>query len=463
MKKLLTLTFITLLTFSFGQEIIGSWNGALKVQGIELRLIFNITKTDNGYQSTMDSPDQGAKGIPVSSTVFEGDKLTISMPNMGIEYKATLVKADELEGTFKQGGQSFPMNLSKKAVEQSVIRKPQEPVPPFSYHSEEVTFTNKVDNVTLSGTLTLPKKKGNFPVVVLISGSGPQNRDGELLGHKPFLVISDYLTKNGIGVLRFDDRGTAKSTGDFNAATSLDFSKDVEAAVAYLLTRKEIDKAQIGLIGHSEGGLIAPMVAARNETVKFIVLLAAPGQNGDELLLTQQQLIGKASGVSEEELEKSSAINQKVFELVKQSSDQQQLKSGIQSLLEENLKNSSESEIPNGMTKAEFISVQAQQITSPWMTYFIKSKPSENLKKVTCPVLVFNGEKDVQVAPKENIEAIQKALTEGGNSKLTTKIYPDLNHLFQHATTGSPAEYATIEETFSEEVLKDILEWIEKK
>ena len=463
MKNLLTLTFISLITFSFGQDILGSWNGALKVQGIELRLVFNITKTDDGFQSTMDSPDQGAKGIPVASTIFEGDKLTISMPNMGIEYKATLVKADELEGTFKQGGQSFPMNLSKKAVEQSVIRKSQEPVTPFSYRSEEVTFINKVDNVTLSGTLTLPKKKGNYPVVVLISGSGPQNRDGELLGHKPFLVISDYLTKNGIGVLRFDDRGTAKSTGDFNSATSFDFSKDVEAAVAYLLTRKEVNKEQIGLIGHSEGGLIAPMVATRNQAVKFIVLLAAPGQNGDELLLTQQALIGKASGVSQEELERSNAINQKVFELVRQSSDLQQLKSGIQSFLEENLKNSSENEIPNGMTKAEFISLQVQQITSPWMTYFIKSKPSENLKKVTCPILALNGEKDVQVAPKENIEAIQKALSEAGNSNLTTKIYPNLNHLFQQATTGCPAEYAIIEETFSEKVLKDMLDWIKKK
>jgi pimeloyl-ACP methyl ester carboxylesterase len=463
MKNLLTLTFISLITFSFGQDILGSWNGALKVQGIELRLVFNITKTGDGYQSTMDSPDQGAKGIPVATTIFEGDKLTISMPNMGIEYKATLVKADELEGTFKQAGQSFPMNLSKKAVEQSVIRKPQEPVPPFSYRSEEVTFMNKVDNVTLSGTLTLPKKKGNYPVVVLISGSGPQNRDGELLGHKPFLVISDYLTKNGIGVLRFDDRGTAKSTGDFSLATSFDFSKDVEAAVAYLLTCKEVNKEQIGLIGHSEGGLIAPMVAARNEAVKFIVLLAAPGQNGDELLLTQQQLIGKASGVSEEELKKSSAIIQKVFELIKQSSDPQQLKSDIHSILEESLKNSPESEIPNGMSKAEFISLQVQQITSPWMTYFIKSNPTETLKKVTCPVLALNGEKDVQVAPKENIEAIQKALSEGGNSNLTTKIYPNLNHLFQHATTGSPAEYAIIEETFSEKVLKDIVGWIKKK
>jgi uncharacterized protein len=463
MKNLLTLIFISFITFSFSQDIIGSWNGALKVQGIELRLVFNITKSADGYQSTMDSPDQGAKGIPVSSTIFVGNKLTISMPNMGIEYKATLVKAGELEGTFKQGGQSFPMNLSKKAVEQSVITKPQEPVPPFSYRSEEVTFMNKVDNVTFSGTLTLPKKKGNYPVVVLISGSGPQNRDGELLGHKPFLVISDYLTKNGIGVLRFDDRGTAKSTGDFSLATSFDFSKDVEAAVAYLLTCKEVNKEQIGLIGHSEGGLIAPMVAARNEAVKFIVLLAAPGQNGDELLLTQQQLIGKASGVSEEELKKSSVIIQKVFELIKQSSDPQQLKSDIHSILEESLKNSPESEIPNGMSKDDFISVQIQQITSPWMTYFIKSNPTETLKKVTCPVLALNGEKDVQVAPKENIEAIQKALSEAGNSNLTTKIYPNLNHLFQQATTGSPAEYAIIEETFSEKVLKDMLDWIKKK
>ena len=462
MKNLFSLIFITLLIPSFAQEIIGSWHGSLKVQGIELRLVFNITKTADGYQSTMDSPDQGAKGIPVSSTAFEGDKLTISMPNMGIEYKATLVKSTELEGTFKQGGQSFPMNMSKKEAEEAIINKSQEPVPPFSYYSEEVTFTNTIDNVTLSGTLTLPKKKGNFPVVVLISGSGPQNRDSELLGHKPFLVISDYLTKNGIGVLRFDDRGTAKSTGDFSSATSFDFSKDVEAAVNYLLTRKEVNKEQIGLIGHSEGGLIAPMVAARNKSISYLVLLAAPGQNGEELLLTQQELIGKASGISDEELVKSKAINQKIFKLIKQSSDHEKLKSDIQLILEESLKNTAESELPNGMKKSEYISLQIAQLTSPWTIFFIKSNPSENLAKVTCPVLALNGEKDLQVAPTENIEDIQKAIKAGSNSELTTKIYPDLNHLFQHATTGSPSEYAAIEETFSEEVMKDVLEWIKE-
>jgi len=462
MKNLFSLIFITLLIPSFAQEIIGSWHGSLKVQGIELRLVFNITKTADGYQSTMDSPDQGAKGIPVSSTAFEGDKLTISMPNMGIEYKATLVKSTELEGTFKQGGQSFPMNMSKKEAEEAIINKSQEPVPPFSYYSEEVTFTNTIDNVTLSGTLTLPKKKGNFPVVVLISGSGPQNRDSELLGHKPFLVISDYLTKNGIGVLRFDDRGTAKSTGDFSSATSFDFSKDVEAAVNYLLTRKEVNKEQIGLIGHSEGGLIAPMVAARNKSISYLVLLAAPGQNGEELLLTQQELIGKASGISDEELVKSKAINQKIFELIKQASDHEKLKSYIQLILEEGLKNTAESELPKGMKKSEYISLQIAQLTSPWTIFFIKSNPSENLAKVTCPVLALNGEKDLQVAPTENIEDIQKAIKAGSNSELTTKIYPDLNHLFQHATTGSPSEYAAIEETFSEEVMKDVLEWIKE-
>ena len=462
MKNLFSLIFITLLIPSFAQEIIGSWHGSLKVQGIELRLVFNIKKSADGYQSTMDSPDQGAKDLPVSSTAFEGDKLTISMPNMGIEYKATLVKSTELEGTFKQGGQSFPMNMSKKEAEEAIINKSQEPVPPFSYYSEEVTFTNTIDNVTLSGTLTLPKKKGNFPVVVLISGSGPQNRDSELLGHKPFLVISDYLTKNGIGVLRFDDRGTAKSTGDFSSATSFDFSKDVEAAVNYLLTRKEVNKEQIGLIGHSEGGLIAPMVAARNKSISYLVLLAAPGQNGEELLLTQQELIGKASGISDEELVKSKAINQKIFELIKQASDHEKLKSYIQLILEEGLKNTAESELPKGMKKSEYISLQIAQLTSPWTIFFIKSNPSENLAKVTCPVLALNGEKDLQVAPTENIEDIQKAIKAGSNSELTTKIYPDLNHLFQHATTGSPSEYAAIEETFSEEVMKDVLEWIKE-
>ena len=295
------------------QDIIGQWNGVLKVQGTQLRLVFNVTKTDNSISSTMDSPDQGANGIPTSTTSFENSILKITIANAKIEYEGRLGTDNIIVGTFKQGGQSFPMNLSKNKIEKEKLARPQEPKKPYSYYSEDITFENKKAGISLSGTLTLPNKEGVFPVVILISGSGPQNRDEELLGHKPFLVLSDYLTKNGIAVLRYDDRGTALSKGDFKNATSADFAIDVESAIAYLKTRKEINKKKIGLIGHSEGGLIAPMVANKSKDISFIVLLAGPGLKGDEILLLQQKLIGKASGVKDEDLQKKRKNKQTII------------------------------------------------------------------------------------------------------------------------------------------------------
>jgi hypothetical protein len=274
MKAILALLMmLTTTLFVNAQDITGQWNGVLQVQGMQLRVVFNVSKTDNGYSSTMDSPDQGAKGIPVTNTSFENAKVRFEVANARIEYLGEL-KENKIVGTFKQGGQAQ--------------KRPQEPTKPYPYYSEDVTFQNTKAGIALSGTLTLPKKEGVFPVAILISGSGPQNRDEELLGHKPFLVISHYLTRNGIGVLRYDDRGVAQSTGDFKTATSADFATDVESAMAYLKTRKEIHKRKIGLIGHSEGGIIAPMVASKNKDVSFMVLLAGTGIRGDKLLLLQQ-------------------------------------------------------------------------------------------------------------------------------------------------------------------------------
>ena len=274
-----------------------------------MRVVFNIVKTDKGYSSTMDSPDQGAKGIPVTFTNFENSVLKIEISNAKIEYTGTLDKENNFIGNFKQGGQSFPMNLSKEKVEKEKFVRPQEPTKPYPYYSEDVIFENKKDKITLAGTLTLPTKEGNYPVVVLITGSGPQNRDEELLGHKPFLVLADYLTKNGIAVLRFDDRGIGESQGDFKTATSLDFASDVESAVNYLQTRKEINKKKIGLIGHSEGGIIAPMVAAKSKDIDFIVLLAGTGIPGGELMLLQKELIERASGANEADIQKGQMTN----------------------------------------------------------------------------------------------------------------------------------------------------------
>lgn len=462
MKTFSILLITFLVSFSLtAQEIAGQWNGALKVQGTQLRLVFNITKTDNGLSSTMDSPDQGAKGIPTTTTSFENSILKITIENAKIEYIGTLGNDNIIVGTFKQGGQTFPMNLSKEIIEKEKLLRPQEPTKPYSYYSEDITFENKKAGISLAGTLTLPKKEGVFPVVILISGSGPQNRDEEILGHKPFLVLSDYLTKNGIAVLRYDDRGTAFSKGDFKTATSADFATDVESAIEYLKNRKEINKKKIGLIGHSEGGLIAPMVASKAKDVAFIVLLAGTGIQGDQLLLLQQKLIGKVSGVSDEDLKKNELTNRKAFDIVNKSTSLEQLKTDLTAFILQEMKDNPNAEKPKGMTDDDFVKMQVNQIANPWMQFFIKYNPALVLTKVKCPVLAINGEKDLQVPAKENLDAIKKALTKGGNKKVTIKEMSNLNHLFQECKTGSPDEYATIEQTFSPTALTEILTWLQ--
>lgn len=445
-----------------GQDIAGQWNGILKVQGIQLRLVFHIDKTDLGYTATMDSPDQGVNGIPVTTVSFEQANITLIIPSAKIEYDGVLGEDNSIVGTFRQAGQSFPLNLSKEIVEKEKLVRPQEPIKPYPYYEEEITFRNEKEGIDLAGTLTLPRKDGVYPVVILISGSGPQNRDEELLGHKPFLVLSDHLTRNGIAVLRYDDRGTAASKGDFAKATTVDFSNDAKAAVDYLLKRKEINHKQIGLIGHSEGGIVAPIVAASSKDVAFIVLMAGTGIPGDQLLLLQQELIGRASGVSEEELKKNKLFNQGAFDMVIHSTDDDQLKKDLTEYIKKGFAEHPE-EILQGMTAEENAAMHANQLVSPWMQYFIKYNPALILEKVKCPVLAINGEKDLQVPPKENLGPIAAALKKGGNKKVTIKEMPGLNHLFQECTTGSPDEYAVIEQTMSPVAMAEILKWIQEQ
>lgn len=449
----------------FGQDITGSWNGLLKVQGMQLRLVFNISQSDTGLSATMDSPDQGAKGIPVTTVSFENKTLKLGIASARIEYEGVLGQDNIIAGNFMQAGQSFPLDLTKEIVAKEEISRPQEPVKPYPYYEEDVSFKNEKAGNSLAGTLTLPKKDGVYPAVILITGSGPQNRDEELLGHKPFLVLSDYLTRNGIAVLRFDDRGIGASTGDFKTATSADFSTDVEAGVAYLLTRKEIDKKKIGLIGHSEGGIIAPMVASRTKDVSFIVLMAGTGIPGDQLLLLQSTLIGRAAGVSEEDLLKTKNINKGAYDLVIKSKNTEELNKELTaymtSYIEQVLKDDPAQSLPEGTTIEQVVKVQVDGLISPWMQYFIKYDPSIILEKVKCPVFAINGEKDLQVPPKENLEAIKTALAKGGNKKVTTVELPGLNHLFQECTTGSPDEYATIEQTISPVALTTMVEWMQ--
>ena len=278
---------------------------------------------------------------------------------------------------------------------------------------------------------------------------------------KPFLVLSDFLTKNGIAVLRYDDRGTAASSGDFKTATSVDFASDVEAGVAFLKTRKEINKKKIGLIGHSEGGIIAPMVANSSKDVAFIVLLAGTGIPGDQLLLMQQELIGKVSGMNESDLKQAKAVNVGAYEIIAKNQSAEQLKIELTKYIKKALTEINNSMKPEGINEDDFVKLQVDQMISPWMIFFLKYNPAIALEKVKCPVLAINGEKDLQVPPKENLEAIKKALAKGGNKKVTAIELPGLNHLFQECKTGSPAEYATIEQTFSPTALTEILKWIQ--
>ena len=454
MKTILFLVFAFLTSCSMNaQDITGQWNGILNVKGKQLRVVFHINKTDTGYSSTMDSPDQGAKGIPTTSTYFDNSTLKIAAPNLGLKYDGTLGH-DSIIGTFKQGGQSFPLNLSKEKIEKTTVIRPQEPVKPYPYYSEDVTFKNNKADVTLSGTLTLPQKQGIYPAVILITGSGPQNRDYELMNHKPFLIISDYLTRNGIAVLRYDDRGVAQSTGDFKTATTADFATDVESAISYLKTRKEINAKKIGLIGHSEGGIIAPMVATKSKDIDFIVLLAAPGLSGDKLILLQKEKIEQEKHIDEKEISKGQKIFSGAYRIILESdTGDTNLKNKLNIYFKQSFDNKLPEEQANAITN---------QISTPWMIYFLKYNPVPTLEKVKCPVLAIDGEKDLQVPP-ENLIAIKTALEKGGNKNVTTKLFPNLNHLFQDCNTGLPSEYSEIEETFSPAALDEITNWIKKQ
>jgi fermentation-respiration switch protein FrsA (DUF1100 family) len=433
-------------------DIDGTWMGSLDTGTIKLRIVFHIVNTEDGLTATLDSPDQGAKGLPVTSVTRDGAALKMEAKQLGGVFEGKIAADRSLiEGTWTQGGANLPLVL-KPVKDQSELerKRPQNPTKPYPYREEEVSYENKVQNVTLAATLTLPQGKGPFPGVLLITGSGPQDRNESLLGHKPFLVLSDYLTRKEIAVLRADDRGTGKSTGNFATATTADFATDAEAGIAYLKTRSEIDPHRIGLIGHSEGGIIAPMVAARNPDVAFIVMMAGSGVPGDQILPAQLQAIEEAGGKSHEEAAKDAAHEREVLTLVETEKDEAVLKKELREKI-------------SGEEPEPQIGAQIKTLTSPWFRHFLTYDPATALRKVTCPVLAINGEKDTQVPPKQNLPAIRTALEQAGNKHFEADELPGLNHLFQTAKTGSPAEYAQIEETISPVALDRMASWILKQ
>ena len=390
-------------------ELLGSWSGKLKAGVASLTLVLHLEQADGYVTVTLDSPDQGVKGISAIKEYLSDDSLAIKTEQPNATYQARL-KDGKLDGTFKQMGFSFPLVLERGVPE---VKRPQMPKPPYPYETEEVTFKNEADGATLAGTLTYPvgydKQSKKKPLVLLfVSGSGQQNRDEELMNHKPFLVIADYLARQGIATLRYDDRATGQSVGgDVKNGTSEDFARDAAAGLDYLRSRKAFSK--VGILGHSEGGLIAFMLGAQKKT-DFIVSLAGPGVKGDTLLVEQ---------------------NNRILSLAGQ---------------------------PANMTIEKLRQSNESVMQAPWMRFFLDYDPSDNIRKTRCPVFALNGDRDCQVIASQNLTNIRQLLPT--SQKNLIKEYPSLNHLFQHCTTGLPTEYGEIEETISEEVLKDIAQWL---
>ena len=415
MKKFISVVLLVMAAVTIQAQVntttalLGSWSGKLKVGAMSLTLVLHLEQADGYVKVSLDSPDQGAKGIPTFKEYLSDDSLAVKVESIGMTYRARL-KEGKLDGTFSQNGFSTKLVLTKGVTE---VKRPQTPQPPYPYVTDDVVFRNEADGATLSGTLTWPvgydKDAKKKPVVLLlVSGSGQQNRDEELFEHKPFLVIADYLARLGIATLRYDDRATGKSVGgEVKNATTADFSRDAAAGIDFLRSNKAFSK--VGILGHSEGGSIAFKLGAQKK-VDFIVSLAGPGVKGDTLLAAQANRILSLSGQ------------------------------------------------PANMTVEKYRQQEAVQQV-PWVRWFCDYDPSDDIRKTPCPVFALNGNLDCQVLSSLNLEAIRCLLP--SSKRHLIKEYPFLNHLFQHCTTGLPTEYGQIEETISSEVLEDIARWIQ--
>jgi pimeloyl-ACP methyl ester carboxylesterase len=463
MKTIIVFAIVVTMSIvsAFSQDISGDWNGEAKRGEKLITFVFKIEKENSKYSSTMSVPTFRVSGIKPSTTTFIDGKLLIDGSNVGMNYKGIFNKeSQQFEGTYKEGGLEMTLNLKKGAIKIKDLRRPQEPVKPYPYYEEDVVFKNIEAKVSLAGTLTLPNKNEKFPVVILISGSGPQDRDESFMGHKPFLVLADHLTKQGIGVLRFDDRGHGESTGDFGNATTEDFSKDVLSAITYLKTRNDVDIKNIGLIGHSEGGIIAPLVANNSKDVAFMVLLASTGISGTELSVMQSKTLRQFPVKDEIAYEKNT---RKAIAIVTSNKSDLEIKNELTTHYNAFIKPILTSlNVPEEKINL-FIESQLKTSLKPWSRYFLQYNPADEIEKLQMPVLSLNGSKDTQVNAKINQEGIRNALIKGGNKDYEIIELENLNHFFQECETGNMDEYRKIEQTFSPTALKEISNWIFKR
>jgi pimeloyl-ACP methyl ester carboxylesterase len=432
-------------TFPEG-EIEGIWQGTLRFSGVELRIIFTISRSpDNTLTATYDVPEQNATDVPVDEITFNDRDVRLEIISIEGVFKGMLSeKGEKIDGNWTQSGMTLPLVLERTPTK-LVIKRPQEPKEPFPYRIEEVVFKNVDADIRLAGILTLPPSEGTFPAVLLLSGSGAQDRDEAVFGHRPFLVLADYLTRRGIAVLRVDDRGVGGSTGDFDKATAVDYASDAMANVTYLKSRKEINHELIGLVGHSEGGMIASMVAVQSPDIAFIVLIASPGLAIRKMEYSEQARTLKANGASDDLIARNRIVQESLFAVINQETDSKVVKDEFTSIIKKFFKGlSGEEKKITGISEENlevYIHDQFRRLHSPWFRFYLNYDPGVALQKVACPVLAVNGEKDVQVTPKENLRAIIRALKAGGNKNYTVKELPNLNHLLQTAETGNISEY----------------------
>ena len=433
-------------------EYLGHWEGEITIPAGDLGVIVDLSYEDGYWSGTADIPMQGVKGLPLAAFMI-GDDGSFRFSLADIPGDPTFngkLEDGVFKGEFAQAGQTLPFELRRG--ESVGPQRPQEPKPPFPYDVEEVTFEN--GEVTLAGTLTLPTGDGPFPAAILVSGSGPQDRNEEIFEHKPFMVLADHLTRAGIAVLRYDDRGVGQSTGNFDPATSEDFMGDALAAVRFLEEDARFHKNKIGIIGHSEGGMIAPMAAARSKKVAFIVLMAGTGVPGDQILVRQLGLISEAAGAPAETVAAIQAEQKKALELVVADADPETVRDQARKLVLSQI-----GDLENeGMEAA--VDQMVDRLQSPWFRFFLAYDPRQDFRTLKIPVLALGGEKDLQVDPKQNLPEIEKALQEAKNNDFTIVELPSLNHLFQKAESGLVQEYYTLTETVNPAALDTIRDWI---
>lgn len=444
----------------------GHWEGELDLpqNAGKLQVMVDLVRAGGAWTGTIDIPMQGAKGLPLEDVAVQDGKAHFKIKGIPGDptFDGTLAVSptQSIQGTFTQAGASLPFRLGREPVAKPV--RPQEPKPPFPYSAEEVTYTN--GGVKLAGTLTLPPGDGPFPAVVMITGSGAQDRDETLLGHKPFLVLADHLSRHGIAVLRADDRGVGGSTGSVSDSTTADFAQDALAGVRFLKTHPRIARDRIGLLGHSEGAVAAPLAASQSSDAAFVVMLAGTGVPGADVLLLQSERIARAEGTPEERIQKQLAAIRKMIDALRtESSDPAARDAKLRQTARESVATLTPDELRMAGGADSLVERDVQFFGSPWFRYFVVYDPRPALRRVKVPVLALDGELDLQVIPDQNLPEIEKALKEAGNQDFTLKRLPGLNHLFQPAKTGSPGEYAKSEITVDPLALDTVTGWITER